>query len=330
MKLPERYAEFLDAVGQVMLAELQHWAWPELGPLRRIVEGQVRQVGKRLRPVTALRFAELHGGEPHRVVAAAASVEFYHLAALVLDDVQDNSTVRRGVSAVHTASSVSTAINVAATIRSLSYHPIHRDHDLDTAAKQALHRELDEAATRLVLGQSIDIGWHEGWYGSYLDFPYERMLRAKTGSLFGCAAAMGARIGGAPESEVDAARRQGTALGALYQYVDDYLDVFGGNGVLRRPAYEDFRAGKMSGPVVHLLQALHAAGREPETASVLGRLADRSPAEGWEWLLSLLREHEVEAAMKRELAERAGALAATGIDDLVDLIMASVGSESST
>lgn len=322
----ERYAMLLDALGQVMLAELQHWAWPEIGPLHRIVEGQVRHEGKRLRPMTALRFAELYGGDPHRVIGAAASVEFYHLAALVLDDVQDNSPVRRGLHAVHTSSSVSTAINVAATIRSLSYHPIHRSPDLDTAEKQALHRELDETATRLVLGQSIDIGWHEGWYGSYLDFPYERMLQAKTGSLFGCAAAMGARIGGAAESAVDAAREQGTALGALYQYVDDYLDVFGRDGVLLRPSFEDFRAGKLSGPVVHLLHALHAAGRDSDADTVLDRLAGRSRPDSWDWLLALLREHNVEAAMGGDLSSRAAVLAATGIDDLVSLIMAPIGS----
>lgn len=322
-----RYAEHLDRVGDLMLAELTEWAWDELGRLGAIIEDQVRRGGKRLRPLVAFVFAELHGADVDRVVAAATSVEFYHLAALVLDDVQDNSAVRRGARAVHTTSSVSTAINVAAAIRSLSYHPIHRAESLKPAEKLGLHRELDEAATRLVLGQSIDIGWHEGWYRSHLEFPYERMLRWKTGSLFGCASAMGALVGGAGPASIDSARDRGTELGLLFQLVDDYLDVFGDEDALLRPKFEDLRAGKLSGPVVYLLRALHPAGQE-----VVRRLAHRTS--GWEWLLTLLRESGIDRAMRDEVLAIADRLSAYSVDgsvvqpvgvrDLVDLMVAPV------
>ena len=331
-----RYSAHLRLLEEVMRAELAWWPWDAVGRLGSIVDGQIRNGGKRLRPLTALLFAELHGGEPGRVAAPAAGVEFYHLAALVLDDVQDNSAVRRGNPSVPATSGISTAINVAATIRSLSYHPIHRSNLLDPDEKLSLHRELDEAATRIVLGQSIDIGWNEGWYKSHFDFPYERMLEWKTGSLFGCAAAMGALTAGATAAEVDSARRNGTNLGVLFQLIDDYLDVFG--RALTRPAFEDFRGAKMSGPVIYLLRALHAAGREDEAESVSRRLAGANDRSGdWGWLLSLLAQMSIEQKIIDDLWVLAGRLGEftvdgqtrhdVGVADIVGLMMSAVHSE---
>jgi geranylgeranyl pyrophosphate synthase len=332
----ERYADDLLRVDEALLGELTNWSWDDLGPLAGIVEAQVRRGGKRLRPLLLLALTRALARDTQdtdRAVAPAAAVEFYHLAAIVLDDVQDQSAVRRGAPSVHAAAGPNTAINVAATIRSLSYHPIHRSVLLGDIEKHALHRELDEAATRLVLGQSIDIGWNQGWYPAPADFPYARMVRWKSGSLFGCAAAMAALVARMVPAEVDAARRFGVALGSLFQLVDDYLDAFGADGVLRRERFEDFRGGKLSAPVVFLLRALHQAGRGDEAEGVRRRLAgDAVRTADWSWLLALMREYAVADSLRAEVDALVGELGAhvvgrvrvldTDVRDLVDLIVA--------
>lgn len=311
MSLSERYAEHLDQVDEAIRAELAEWPWDTVGRLGELVAGQLAMPGDRLRPITALYFAEFYGARYYRsgldrVVAPAASVEFCHRASLVLDNLH-------GISAVHTA----------AAIRSLAAHPIHRSPLLDAHEKLALHQEFDQATTWLEFGRSIEDGWHEQWYPSYLDFPYERMLSWKAGSLFGCAAAIGAVIAGAADSTLDEARARGVAIGALHQLADDYLDGFGGGGA---PASnEDFRAGKLSGPVVFLLRALHAAGRERAADSVLRRLADGDAAQGdIGWLLALMRTCSVEETMRRELVARAAVLAGDGLEEMVSLVLAGI------
>lgn len=341
--LQGKYAEYLAKMDDLMLDELARWRAGEIDRLWAVAHAQVKRHGKQLRPLLALAIADLLGGELDRAVAPAASVEFYHTAALILDDVQDNAETRRGEPTVSVTTTPSTAINIALFVRSLSYHVISRCPNADAIGKLNLYRELDNAASHLIIGQSIDVGWHEGWYQSYLDLPYMRMIAGKSGSLFGCAAAMGACTAGADREVVGTAREYGTSFGVLYQMVDDYLDVFGDGTALRRPPYEDFREGKMTLPVIRLLSAIEKAGGKESIAFVLRRIADdRSRgAADWEWLLALMREFAVAEQLRQELALRASELArppcppagggsAESLGRLVSLIVAPALSQRST
>ncbi len=330
----DRTSHYIVAVEEAMLAGLDQWRWDSIPQLRRIVETQIRWGGKRMRPLLALAFTDLYGGNSDDVITSAASVELYHLASLVLDDVQDNSAVRRGKPAVHTSTTTSTAINVAATIRSLSYHPLHRSDQLTPDRKLRLHRELDIAATQLVLGQSIDIGWNDGWYAGPGDFPYRDMVRWKTGSLYGCAAAMAAVACGVVDA-VDAAREFGVSFGSLFQGVNDYLDAFGDDRALGRPRFEDFRAGKLTAPLICLLDALHVAGQTDEAKLVTRQLAERTTT-GRDWLLDLMDRYAVADAVRADISRQATQLCrllpddaqrgSTGaVVDLIDTVMARAG-----
>jgi geranylgeranyl pyrophosphate synthase len=322
-----RLGPFVTDVEAVMVGELRHWPWDAVGPMRGIIEGQIRGGGKRMRPLVALATAEAHGADPGRAVSAAASVELYHTAALVLDDVQDNSEVRRGDRAVHVTASMSTAINVAALVRSLSYHVLHRDPALRPELTAVLHHELDTAATRLVLGQSVDIGWNDGWYPDYEDYPYRRMVEWKTGSLFGCAAAMGAIVGGAPQDAVDEARQAGVTFGVLYQIANDFLDVFGGDREQGRPRFEDLRGGKLSAPVIRLLESMSLADQTARRDWVLRRVkARRAVGPGdWDRLTALMDQHGVAERLRVEMAALAAELArpaTAAFGDLVEAVLA--------
>jgi len=306
--LRARYQTELDLIGQIMSDEVAQWQWANLPEAEKIIRDQLAHKGKLLRPLLALVTADALGGSPDRVCAPAASLEFYHLAALVLDDVQDNSTVRRGAPAVHTTATTSMAINIASTIRSLAYHPIHRCETLGQQEKLRLHCELDRAATELVLGQSIDIGWHLGWYPSYGDFPYDQMIRWKTGSMFRCAAAMGALIADAGSADTDAARRLGESLGALYQRIDDYLDVFGDDQYLQRPRYEDFRGRKLSGPVLLLLHTLTSADCHKDAERIWTVFAGSAAMGDWNWLVALMDEHGIRELLGERLRHQVAAI----------------------
>lgn len=308
--LRQQYASELAELDRIMSGELERWRSADIERLWSLTAAQLRRRGKQLRPLLSFMMADHLGGDPAAAIPAAASVEFYHVASLILDDVQDHAEVRRGEPTVSVSAGASTAVNVALFVRSLSYHVVHQGTVQDVAQRLLIHQELDHAATQLILGQSIDIGWHEKWYESYREFPYQRMIEGKSGALFGCAAAVGACAAGASPDEVRAARDYGVLFGVLYQMVDDYLDVFGAEGVLRRPQFEDFREGKMTAPVICLLSALQDQGHEQEAALVLAGLSGHGPpAEGWGWLLALMGEHDVAGRLRKDICERASYLA---------------------
>jgi geranylgeranyl pyrophosphate synthase len=271
------------------------------------------------------------GGDPRLVIPAAAAVEFYHLASLILDDVQDHSEIRRGEPTVHVRVGPSTAVNLALFVRSLAYHVINRDPAEDQAMRLAVHQELDRAATWLILGQGIDIGWHEKWYASYREFPYEKMVNGKSGALFGCAAAVGACASKVSQEMINAAREWGIAFGAVYQLIDDYLDVFGDEPARHRPKFDDFREGKMTAPVIRLLAALERQSRNKDADLVVAGLAGRGQAQGWTWLLDLMDEHDIGGRLRQEISQRAARLADPAIrpgcggpppfDQLLDFIV---------
>ncbi|WP_406368239.1 polyprenyl synthetase family protein [Streptomyces sp. NBC_00647] len=308
--LRARYAEQLFEIDRLVDEELACWPWQDVPEMEQLVRGQLSRRGKRLRPLLMFTLADLLGGDPWRVVPGATGVELYHLASLILDDVQDNSAVRRGMPAVHTTSGVSTALNAAGLIRALSFQPLHRSTTLEPLEKLRIHERVGTATMHLYLGQTIDIGWHDGWYSTINDYPYGQMTAWKTGAMFGCAAWIAAFVSGAPETLVRSADQFGTKAGALYQLVDDYLDIFGPDGALLRPALEDLRGGKPTWPLITLCRVLAAQGERGTADLVVQRLcaADAQEAD-WNWLLELAGDLGIAEILRKELDWRAQQLA---------------------
>lgn len=306
--LRARYQPELDLVSRIMSDEVTQVPWTHLEEVEKIIRDQMAREGKLARPLLALAVADALGARLDRVCAPAASLEFCYLAGLVLNDARGTSAERSDApdaQAADAAATASMAINIASTIRSLAYHPIHRAETLGPGEKLSLHRELDRAATEHALGQSIDVGWHLGWYRSFEDFPYDQMIRWKTGSMFGCAAAMGARLANARPGVVEAARHIGGALGSLHQMIDDYLDVFGDEEHLQRPKYQDFRDRKMTGPVIVLLRALTSAGSHDDAERVAAAFSAGAQVPDWDWLAEMMGAHGVGEQMRGQFADQA-------------------------
>ena len=64
--------------------------------LRRAMTHSLLGGGKRLRPILCLAAAEACGGPARRALPLAAAVEWLHQGSLVLDDIIDEATTRRG------------------------------------------------------------------------------------------------------------------------------------------------------------------------------------------------------------------------------------------
>jgi geranylgeranyl diphosphate synthase type I len=212
--------------------------------------------GKAIRPTLTLLAAEAVGAEPAVAVSAAAAVELVHSFSLLHDDVMDGDRTRRHRPTTWAAFGVGAAIlggdallTLAFDVLAASEHP---------AARDGMQR-LSAAVQDLVDGQSADMSFETR---ADVDLPEcLSMAEAKTGTLLGCACALGALYGGRPDQAANL-RGFGERLGLAFQLVDDLLGIWGDPQVTGKAVYADLRQRKKSLPVVAALTSGTAAGHE--------------------------------------------------------------------
>lgn len=216
------------------------------------------QGGKALRPALAVLCAEAVGGSPEQAVPGALAVELVHAFSLVHDDIIDHDEQRRHRDSVWKAFGVGPAVLTGDALLALAINRLAA-----TGNGPAMHR-LSAALVELVNGQTEDMAFEDRpWTGRNavtLD-EYCAMAARKTGSLLGCAAAVGVTLGGGSAAQADQVHEVGRELGVAFQIADDLLGIWGDPDVTGKPVYSDLRRGKKTLPVLAALAAGgHAAG----------------------------------------------------------------------
>lgn len=213
--------------------------------------------------------------DPYRALLAV--VEITHSGSMIVDDIGDESVMRRGVPAAHLAFGAATAMNAGTA----AYFTFDRIADQvlpdDDRLKLRAHRAFLRGLRSAHVGQGIDIAGHQaamdlalstGDATALLD-AVRAGMRLKSGAPARAFAEVGALIGGASDEQFVAIGAYFEAVGLAYQITDDVLDV---TGVLGRASTkhrgEDLRAGKVSMPLAH------AVGRLPEITAVWPAVRD--------------------------------------------------------
>ncbi len=222
------------------------------------------------------------------IVLAAAALEVFHAAALVHDDIMDNSDTRRGAPSAHrqfelihrqsgwagSADSfgMSSALLLGDLLLGWSDELFDRGgHHLPPAQALAGRAEFSRMRTEVTAGQYLDILEENAWSSHPESSALERAHRVivyKSAKYTAEAPlAIGAALGGGSEAQLAALRAFGLPLGVAYQLRDDLLGVFGDPVVTGKPAGDDLREGKrtvliavarprLPAPVRHLLDEL--------------------------------------------------------------------------
>lgn len=208
--------------------------------------------------------------EPERdrypVISAASALEVFHAAALVHDDIIDNSDTRRGAPAAHRlfgslhgdsgwaggAEDFGRASAILLGDLLLGWSDELLDEGLaavaDRQAARAARAEFNRMRTEVMAGQYLDILEERAW----LTQPdSEQRTRAERVIVFKSAKysieaplTIGGAIAGATSTQLTALRDFGLPLGIAYQLRDDLLGVFGDPEVTGKPSGDDLREGK--------------------------------------------------------------------------------------
>lgn len=269
-RVDQRLAAFL-AAKRPQLTAISPEAAGLLDPIEGFLAG-----GKRLRPMF-LYWGWRAAGAPDgdSVVSAAAALELLQAAALVHDDVMDDSDSRRGRPAMHRQfeqrhrdsgwSGSPVRFGAAAAILAgdlcLSWaDELLLASGLPGAALARGKPVYDIMRTELMAGQfldvleqarrndRIDVALNVAQYKS-AKYTIERPLH------------LGAELAGAEPGTIAALRSYGVALGTAFQLRDDLLGVFGDSARTGKPSGDDLREGKRTVLVAAALAELEPGAR---------------------------------------------------------------------
>ena len=185
--------------------------------------------GKRIRPILTLAAGELFGAPASRLMPFACAVELIHGYSLIHDDLPalDDDDLRRGEPANHKVFGEGMALLAGDGLLTEAFH-LMSDREATRGVEPelvlALIHELAHAAgvMGLVGGQALDLEAED----KEADLATVEVIHVrKTGALILAAIRIGARLGGASESELASMTRYGEYLGLAFQIADDILDA---------------------------------------------------------------------------------------------------------
>lgn len=200
------------------------------------------------------------------VIHTATALEMFHAAALVHDDIMDNSDTRRGRPSAHkrfesmhaegrflgnaSAFGHSGALLLGDLLLAWSDELFDLGSRSLASPEHALAArvEFNLMRTEVTAGQYLDIHDERSWQ----NYPEPELLeRAHRVIVYKSAKysieaplVIGAALAGATREQTEALRGFGLPLGIAYQLRDDMLGVFGDPSVTGKPAGDDLREGK--------------------------------------------------------------------------------------
>jgi geranylgeranyl pyrophosphate synthase/predicted secreted hydrolase len=257
-----------------------------IAPIREITD----RGGKSWRSYAALACCDVVLGDSRKYVQWLAMPELLHVGSLIVDDVQDRSTVRRGGPTCHVVHGEAKAINSGTAAYFLTQKLLFSD-EISPARKLRLYDLYFEAMRAGHAGQALDL---DGMYPA-LDAAVEsgdglalekRILaihRLKAGVPAAALARMGAVVGGGTEAQIEAVGDFFENLGLAFQIVDDVLNLRGFKGDLKSRG-EDIANGTVTLPMAKAMSLLDRDERrrlaetlksKPQDARIVAGVVER-------------------------------------------------------
>lgn len=209
--------------------------------------------GKRWRPLLMLVCGEAVGGNPEKILPFTVIPELIHNGTLIVDDIEDNSDLRRGKPVLHKIFGVDISVNAGNALYVLPFAAI-RNSSLPAETKVKAYEIISTQLIKCHLGQATDIYWHGGKSGHIpSEDEYLQMCANKTGSVASMAAQLGALLGGGSDEQTEKLGRFAEAAGVAFQIQDDILNIEGAAGIGKEFG-DDISEGKRTLLVIHTLK----------------------------------------------------------------------------
>lgn len=172
-------------------------------------------------------------------------INMLHTGSLLIDDIEDNSELRRGVPVAHKVYGVPMTINCANAVYFKALEKIVATNDLSAI------KVFTEEMVELHQGQGMDIYFRDN-YICPTEQEYKIMVCKKTGGLFRMAIRLMQVYSNGCGCELMTLVDD---IGYYFQILDDYLNLRSSNYHDNKTFCEDITEGKFSFPMIHSIRS---------------------------------------------------------------------------
>ncbi|KAH8911988.1 geranylgeranyl pyrophosphate synthetase [Coniochaeta sp. PMI_546] len=190
-------------------------------------------------------------------------VGLLHTASLLVDDVEDNSRLRRGIPVAHSIFGVPQAINSSNYVYFCALHEVQKLRNPKAISV------FTEELVNLHRGQGMDLYWRDTLTCPTED-DYLEMVGNKTGGLF----RLGIKLMQAESRSLIDCVPLVNIIGLIFQIADDYKNLFSREYTDNKGMCEDLTEGKFSFPVIHSIRS------DPTNLQLLNILKQKTEDEG--------------------------------------------------
>lgn len=203
---------------------------PSVNSTEQLVFESLLAGGKRLRPLLTVLAYEAFSNkiESHDLSLLALSVECFHKASLIHDDIEDNDDIRYGKETLHARYGIPVAINIGDLLIGEGYRLI-AESGFSPEIKVECLKVVANGHKKLSVGQGIELMSLKNREILSLNETIE-IFDLKTSTAFHVSLLLGATAGGAQSDSLGLLGRFSHSVGIAYQIKDDIDDFYNPEG----------------------------------------------------------------------------------------------------
>jgi octaprenyl-diphosphate synthase len=248
----------------------------------RIFEHLIDGGGKRFRPLLVLLVSSCSPRVNEDVFKLAVAVEFIHTATLLHDDVVDQSDVRRGNRVAYRIWGAEPSVLSGDYLYSRAFNLLVEIGHL------GILDALSGATTQMARGEVLQL--LRSYSTATTRDEYLEVINGKTASLISASCTAAGYLAGLEGRDLEAAGEYGLNLGLSFQIVDDILDYASQRGVLGKAIGKDFLEGKVTLPVIVLMENI-SGDLKRQVVTIF--LKESPQSDDFKQILDLMNEHGV-------------------------------------
>jgi geranylgeranyl pyrophosphate synthase/predicted secreted hydrolase len=225
--------------------------------------------GKRWRPIFGILMLEALGVPSRDYEASFCLAELVHSGALIIDDIEDGSLLRRGEPCTHIKFGTDVAINAGNALYFLPSVELFHHRYLDDAQKLRIHEIMMQTDIKAHFGQTLDLYWSKrltpenlaAWLEGPLEDKILQQYDFKTAAGAEGLAEVATVIARADEIVTKVCVDFARAFGVAYQIIDD-VHNFSDSPQWTKTCGEDLAGGKPTYAIVRAIRRLEGADRD--------------------------------------------------------------------
>jgi len=209
--------------------------------------------GKRWRPIYGLLMHEVLGKPSGNYERSCCLAELIHSGALIIDDIEDNSILRRGDKALHLKYGLDVALNAGNLLYFLPSAELFNHEHLTEMQKLYIHEIMMKTYLEAHFGQTLDIYWSKNMSKENIDLWLDDNIEEKILQMYDYKTAAGpkglaeiaALLNDTSEEIKKAAIDFSRAFAVAFQIIDD-VHNFSNSPKWTKECGEDVKNGKLT------------------------------------------------------------------------------------